>query len=357
MFGAKKEAIDGGKLDLGLLSTVTTDVLNWAPQLEKLKKMNKEQLIEFMRKKGDERKDEEFNQVSFAIDADPLQTQFVTADTQLVVGFVEELENRIKDKEVRLEEVGAPSPMVLGTNLTQLEQKKESYDKQIAAMEHGNSEAKARIGRKNEARSKINNDLRSLRSEVKKIQNEISKKLVKSVYAHLEKKQTGPVVRVLEALVGCLRNRDSADEVDVELYLRKQEQLIHKMNNVDAGAIDKHVHDKHFDTVKDVTRHFTDADDDEFKVCSEYVPFLAWTTRFLILVGHAREERLLDKTIISLQETIKTNSQEINHLQTILDNFKKDNISQYLKDDIASDRARLERFKATQDKSVHECQK
>lgn len=82
--------------------------------------MNKDQLFEFMRKKGDERKDEEFKQVSFVVEADPLQTQFVTADTQLVVGFVEELEERIVDKEARLEEVGAPATKPIEINRTQL---------------------------------------------------------------------------------------------------------------------------------------------------------------------------------------------------------------------------------------------
>lgn len=280
----------------------------------------------------------------------------MTNDTQLVVAFVKELEERITTKEARLEEVSTLLTAAR-SDLVQLQQKKESYEKQIHAMETGNTEAKARIARKQDQKNKITNDLRGLRSEVKKIQNEISKKLVKSVYVHLEKKQTDPLVRILEAMVGCLRNRDQADEVDVELYLRKHEQLMHKMNNVDAGAIDKHVHDKHFDTVKDVTKHFTNTEDAEYKNCSEFVPFLAWTTRFLILVGHAREERGLENTVKSLEQNMRTNTDEINHLQTILDNFKKDDVAQFLKEDIANDKARLERFQASMDKSVSECQK
>lgn len=73
MFGrGTTEKIDGSKSLFASPLAVTTEGMNWAPQLAKLKTMSKDQLIEFMRKKGHERKDEEFNQVSFAATSNPL---------------------------------------------------------------------------------------------------------------------------------------------------------------------------------------------------------------------------------------------------------------------------------------------
>ena len=69
---------------------------------------------------------------------------------------------------------------------------------------------------------------------------------MKSLYKHLEAKDTQPLVRMMEALVGTLRNVEKASNVDVELYMKKHEGLIYKMNKLDPASIKKQVHDTHF---------------------------------------------------------------------------------------------------------------
>jgi len=53
--------------------------------------------------------------------------------------------------------------------------------------------------------------------------------------------------------------------------------------------------DFHFDNIKRITKNFIDPTNDGFRECSNYAPFLAWATQFVIYVRHSKaEQKVLD---------------------------------------------------------------
>lgn len=65
----------------------------------------------------------------------------------------------------------------------------------------------------------------------------ITPDLIKKVYAFLEKKSNEAGVYVLEALVGTMRGMKMADNLSVELYLKKHEGFMMGLKRVYFGNL------------------------------------------------------------------------------------------------------------------------
>lgn len=59
------------------------------------------------------------------------------------------------------------------------------------------------------------------KDELRRLQREITPKLVASLYSLLEKKNIPRIATMVETLVALLRNKEEATSVDVEAYLRR----------------------------------------------------------------------------------------------------------------------------------------
>lgn len=132
------------------------------------------------------------------------------------------------------------------------------------------------------------------KDELRKIQKEINPKLVKKLYKLLEKKSPEKITTMLEALVGLLRNSEMSSNKDVEvcillvlraiqMYLKKQEGLLYKMQKVDPSTIRDSVIEKHFETIKHIQKSFIDNTSEDYKECSQYAAFIAWASQFIVL--------------------------------------------------------------------------
>mmetsp|Transcript_29967 Transcript_29967/g.22237 ORF Transcript_29967/g.22237 Transcript_29967/m.22237 type:complete len:155 (-) Transcript_29967:191-655(-) len=104
----------------------------------------------------------------------------------------------------------------------------------------------------------------------------------------LKEKRQEQVIKMIEALVGMLRNVRQASSEDVELYLRNHEQLTFKLTNTEPSSVSPAVAQKHFETIQVISKHFTDPQNENFRECSPYVPFLAWVTQFYFLTTHVQ---------------------------------------------------------------------
>ncbi len=62
---------------------------------------------------------------------------------------------------------------------------------------------------------------------------------------------------MIEAFVGSIRNTEKANNIDVQLYLKKHESLVYKINKADAAKLTHKVQDKHFATIEEVTPNFS----------------------------------------------------------------------------------------------------
>ena len=122
----------------------------------------------------------------------------------------------------------------------------------------------------------------------------ITPELVKKLYSLLETKNIKKVADMIEALIGLLRNTENCSSSDVQIYLKKYaikilqtllkkyECLIYKMQNIVYAKMRDSVLNKHLETIKLITKSFIDSTTEDFKVCSDFAPFLAWSSQFII---------------------------------------------------------------------------
>lgn len=78
--------------------------------------------------------------------------------------------------------------------------------------------------------------------------------------------------------MGLIRNSESSNNQDVEVYLQKHEGLIYKMNKVKPEEVKEGVLNKHFQAIKNVQKSFIDPQDPEYQQCSPYAAFIAWSS-------------------------------------------------------------------------------
>ena len=117
----------------------------------------------------------------------------------------------------------------------------------------------------------------------------ITPELVKKLYSLLETKNIKKVADMIEALIGLLRNTENCSSSDVQIYLKKYEGLIYKMQNIVYAKMRDSVLNKHLETIKLITKSFIDSTTEDFKVCSDFAPFLAWSSQFIIYCRQASQ--------------------------------------------------------------------
>ena len=72
---------------------------------------------------------------------------------------------------------------------------------------------------------------------------------------------------------------------------RSYDGLIYKMQRVDPLKIDLEVARDIFENkIKNLTPHFNNPDDEHYKECQPYVPFMAWLSQLCMLVVDAKQE-------------------------------------------------------------------
>jgi hypothetical protein len=111
---------------------------------------------------------------------------------------------------------------------------------------------KEKIKKREDQKNTAEANVKKQKDELKRIQKEITPKLVKQLYQLLEKKSPEKICRMLEAFIGLIRNSESANNKDVEVYIEKHEALIYKMQKVKPEVIRENVINKHFNTIKSV---------------------------------------------------------------------------------------------------------
>jgi hypothetical protein len=50
------------------------------------------------------------------------------------------------------------------------------------------------------------------------------------------------------------------------------------MTKTEPESVSEAVAEKHFETIKMITKCFTDKENENYRECSPFTPFLAWTT-------------------------------------------------------------------------------
>jgi hypothetical protein len=78
------------------------------------------------------------------------------------------------------------------------------------------------------------------------------------------------------------------------------------MQKTDPSSVSEAVAKKHFETIRIITKCFTDRENENFAQCSPYTPLLAWATQFYYLTEHARNELKVESGIRTLEREIES---------------------------------------------------
>lgn len=89
------------------------------------------------------------------------------------------------------------------------------------------------------------------------------------------------------------------------MYLRNYDGLIYKLSKTDPASVSEEVANKHFESIKLITKCFTDRENENFRECSPYTPFLAWASQFYVLTQHARNEVKVERAVLSIVKDIE----------------------------------------------------
>jgi hypothetical protein len=90
------------------------------------------------------------------------------------------------------------------------------------------------------------------------------------------------------AFVGLMKNKEEVSEDEIFECLHDPEILIDKIQKVEPALIDESVVKTHMDTDKHITKSFVDSTQEDYKTCSPFAAFLAWSSQFMVLVQYAK---------------------------------------------------------------------
>eukprot|EP00347_Sterkiella_histriomuscorum_P004679 403359521 len=285
---------------------------------QKLRSMNKQQLLEFLKKKGIQGKAEH-----------TIATKHVTQDHEDVEDMTDKLVYRISHKKRKIE---------------QLESQRKNFEMEVAGLDVAISALKDKIKKREDQRNTAEGNVKRQKDELKRIQREVTPKLVKQLYNMLEKKTPEKVCRMLEAFVGLIRNSESSNNQDVEVYLEKHEGLLYKMQRVKAEEVKENVINKHFNTIKNIQKSFIDSTDPDYLQCSPYAAFIAWASQFVILCKDTQFHQKCLAALASVNRDIESKKLKRETQQAILDNFNKDGYITFLEKEVSEEEQRIQDY-------------
>lgn len=253
-----------------------------------------------------------------------------TQEAQSGVGhLIDSLEQRIQEKQSKLELI---------------DQQKKNFQLEISGLEIAHQGLKAKLKKQEVTKATVEAQAKATKDELRKVQKEITPELVKSLYQLLEKKSPAKIVEMIEAVIGMLRNTETVNSSDVEMYLKKQEGLIYKMQNIVCGHIRQESMKKHFDKLVTLKKFFFDSNEEEFKVCAPYAAFLVWGQQLKKYSDSAQLIQDLQKKIDSLQKELEEKNQKMESLKNIVDSYVKDGYVDLFLKEIQEDRDLIAKY-------------
>lgn len=185
--------------------------------------MSKQQLIEFMIRKGNERKRDQCE-----------AAQVLTRDAKdHIAPVVQALAARLPAKQAKLDK---------------LNEQRKNIDLEISGNEVGIKAVRDQMDHRKQMKNKFEAEMKKQRDELRQLQKVITPKLVKELYSVLETKNIPNLNRMIEAMVGLLRNSKTVSPSDVRIYLQKYEGLMFKMTNI-GKEVSKEVYEFHSRTL------------------------------------------------------------------------------------------------------------
>ena len=163
-------------------------------------------------------------------------------------------------------------------------------DTETAKMEEDKAKFQAEL-------NDLSSTVKQKRDELKKFENQIDKKTVGKLYKILDKKAPEALSKMCESMVALLRGQKSASSSDVEMYLKNYDGLMYKMQRVDPAEVPEDSVKLNEKKLEELTKGFTEQDQPDFNVNSDYVHLFAWASNFCSVCKLCRSQRFLEKKL------------------------------------------------------------
>jgi hypothetical protein len=88
------------------------------------------------------------------------------------------------------------------------------------------------------------------------------------------------LVAGIQSMVALLRNNKTANNVDVELYLKDFDKLMFKLNRADVTGLTISTVNYHQKEIQKIVGAFTTSSHADYSVCCEYSEYIMWAQAF-----------------------------------------------------------------------------
>ena len=258
------------------------------------------------------------------------ETKQLTADMEQLQLIIQRIEASIAFKQ---------------TKLNQIENQRKNLELEISGLDLGVQAVKAKLSKRESQIVQSEAMVKKQKDELRNIQKVITPELVKKLYDLLENKNAKKIVEMVEALVGLLRNSENVTSYDVQIYLKKHEGLMYKMQNVVTLKMKDSVLDKHLETIKTITKSFIDSSSDDYGECSPYAPFLAWASQFIIYCRQAQQLEKVESQVKSLNKELDERNEKYQCVKVLVDTLAKEGYGPFFEKEIEEDTKKVEKYK------------
>jgi len=133
---------------------------------------------------------------------------------------------------------------------------------------------------------------------------------------------------MIETLIAILRNSKSATAQDVQLYLKKYDNLIYKMQNAVVAKVTDEglrlLEEVHLETIKGINKQFIDPANEAFKICSPFAPFLAWASQYIIYCKQSHQLDKVHRDLKKAEDDMQAKAEKKVGIKGIIDSLEKE---------------------------------
>lgn len=285
--------------------------------------LSKQQLIELIIKKGNERKRDQC-----------AAAQVLVRDAQDHVSpIIASLQERVATKQLKID---------------QIERQRRQLDLELSGIELSIQNDKAKVSKREEQVKKSEELVKKQKDELRNIQKLLTPELVTKLYKRLESTNVIPLATMIETLIAILRGQKSATANDVQLYLKKHENMIYKMQNAVVARVTdeilRQLEEVHLETIKGINKQFIDPANEAFKLCNPFAPFLAWASQYIIFCKQQHQLDKVHRDLKKAEDDMQAKTEKKTGIKGIIDSLEKEGYVELFKREIQEDQERIDKY-------------
>jgi len=293
-----------------------------ADKLSLLQNLSRDQLIDFIKSKGNERKNKFFR-----------LTEFQTRDATTSKDLVKELESEVRSREEALEEKRNALA---------------NYGSENVEIEEAISVLQADINRSRQDLAGKKSGIDALHKRYESLTHQITPEMIHRLNQIFENDVPQVLINVMESFIGLLRNVKKANNVDVELYLKSYEKLILKLGRIAPQEVGKDVltHQK-----KAMSNYRSQLQSSSF---SDYGVFADWTISFADYALQMHDITNVENFISEKESEVRVRAMRKERNQTLKSTLEGEGVVDFYRQQVDELHDRIRKVEEIADNDEHQ---